>query len=85
MTYDRREDDRRYNCSEKGRARHRRYEATARGLRRKLDYDLRDGHDCRSQEEGLAEREEYEASGSSQPFHEWLDETHPLPRLRPLA
>jgi hypothetical protein len=88
-------DDRHYNTSEKGRARHRRYNAsakgrarsarfdvTAAGIRRKIEYDERDGHECFIQRDRLLEREKYEASGSSLPFHEWLNETYPLPMLR---
>lgn len=80
----------RYNHSEKGRARYARYEKTAAAMRRKIDYDLR-RHD-RPQSDGpfalairkdaLREREEYEASGSSLSFLDWLKETDPLPKPR---
>ena len=71
----------RYNCSEKGRARNRRYEATAAALRRKMEYDVLRGRKITAvAESALAEREEYEASGTSLSFIEWLDETYPLPK-----
>jgi len=83
----------RYNRSEKGRARSARYEKTAAGMRRKIDYDLR-RHD-RNQPTGpfalavrkdaLSEREEFEASGSPLSFGDWLNEAHPLPKVRALG
>jgi len=83
----------RYNHSAKGRARVARYEKTAKAMRRKIAYDLR--RFDRPQPDGLfplairkaalAEREEYEASGSSLSFLDWLNEVHPLPKLRALG
>ena len=75
------ERDRRYNTSAKGRTRNERYEQTAAGIRRKIAYDQRDGHDTFIQEDRLRERERYEASGSDLSFLDWLYEFEPLPRL----
>jgi hypothetical protein len=73
--------DQRYNVSDKGRARSARYDRTAKGMRRKIEYDERRGRNPYLQKDALAEREEYEASESTLPFHKWLDETYPLPKL----
>lgn len=73
--------DRRYNVSDKGRARSARYDKTAKGMRRKIDYDIRRGRNPYFQKDALAEREEYELSGSSLSFVDWLNETYPLPKL----
>jgi hypothetical protein len=76
---------RKYNSTGKGRVRNDRYESTAAGIRRKIDFDRRRGReDLRIQESRLEEREAYEASGSSLTFVEWLNQERPLPPLRPL-
>jgi hypothetical protein len=56
-------------------------------MRRKIECDIRRGRDPEWILEGprgdaLREREEYEASGTSLPFFDWLNETYPLPKLR---
>ena len=71
----------RYNRSNKGWARNFRYERTAAGLRRKVAYDKRDGHWTHLQDDRLAERERYEASGSDLSFIDWLNLYEPLPKL----
>ena len=58
-----------------------RYEQTAKALRRKIDYDLLRGRKPEIQIAALAEREAYEASGSSLSFIDWLNEVDPLPKL----
>jgi hypothetical protein len=74
---------RRYNESDKGYDRSRRYDLTAKGMRRKIDYDIRRGRDPYIQQSALEEREAYEASGSTLPLYQWLNEVDPLPRLTP--
>jgi hypothetical protein len=53
---------RRYNASQKGWERRRRYEQTAKAIRRKIDFDKRRDRDTYWQEDRLAERERYEAA-----------------------
>jgi hypothetical protein len=79
------ERQRRYNVSAKGEARRDRYEQTAKALRRKIEYDRRDGHDTYLQRDRLAERERYEASGSELSFLDWLTVYEPLPRVRAIS
>jgi hypothetical protein len=80
----------RYNHSEKGLTRSQRYDASHKGRARKLRYEVGRRQEIRPpawtdsnavQEEALAELEEYLASGSFLSFHEWLNETYPLPPL----
>lgn len=73
---------RRYDMTWKGCQRHRRYDRTANGRRRKIDYDVQRGRDLYLQQSALAERQAYEASGSSLSFVDWLNEVDPLPKLR---
>jgi hypothetical protein len=80
----------RYNASGKGWQRQQRYDNTAAGMRRKIRHDI----EVRGRDEEwiwdgprgdeLREREEYEASGSTLSFVDWLNEVYPLPRLRKL-
>jgi hypothetical protein len=77
----RKERDARYNRSDKGWERNYRYEKTARALRRKNEFDKRRGRNPSIQESRWAERDEYERSGSSLEFLDWLNETYPLPKL----
>ena len=77
----------RYNATGKGWARNNHYEHTAAGMRRKIECDIRRGRDPKwildgSRATRSAKREEYEASGTSLPFFDWLNETYPLPKLR---
>jgi hypothetical protein len=73
-----------YRRSPKGQRRDQRYEKTAAGLRRRINYDKLRGRDTRVLEDALAERAEYEASGSELSFVDWLEQTYPLPPFRPL-
>jgi hypothetical protein len=80
----------RYNETAKGWVRSNRYDHTAAGIRRKIESDIRRGRDPEWILEGgrgdaLRKREEYEASGTSLSFVDWLEETYPLPKLRMLA
>jgi len=80
----------RYNHSEKGLIRSQRYDRSCKGRARKLRYEVGRRQEIRpakwiaGQKEALAELEGYLASGSSLKFYEWLDETFPLPPVRPL-
>jgi hypothetical protein len=77
----------RYNATGKGWARNNRYEHTAAGMRRKIECDIRRGRDPEwildgSRATRSANARSYEASGTSLPFFDWLNETYPLPKLR---
>jgi hypothetical protein len=74
---------RRYNVSAQGRLRAWRYNRSGKGIARRIRAEEYSAGDMRRRnlEAMLEEREAYEASGSSLPFHEWLDECDPLPKL----
>jgi hypothetical protein len=80
---------RRYNQSDAGRERNASYDRAPKGRARKLRYEIqraaRLGYEPYLRTAALGELTEYLASGSDLPFLQWLNETYPLPRLRPLA
>jgi hypothetical protein len=80
----------RARCRECYYATQRRYDKSAAGLRRKIDYDIARGRDEIWILEGprgdaLREREEYEASGTTLSFIDWLNDVDPLPKLTPFG
>jgi len=75
---------RRYNGTQKRRESVRRYEETAKAIRRKVEHDLFRGREPRGQQDRLEEREAYEASGSALSFLDWLRVERPLAPLRPI-
>ena len=74
-----------WRCRIKKRERDRRYEQTAKAIRRHIEWGKRLGSETLLQEDRLEERAAYEASGSTLPYWQWLRDERPLPAFLPIA